>query len=151
MDHSILTHQPENERQVRLTRLLLLQQWIMGRSIVANDCVCMHYMHNTSRFSLNDYKKWCMMYVPHLSKCLLLQVTFFKLNIILDNSRSLSNYASVPANSNLVNLNLRFCARKYSKCMKTWHEASTSGYCLWELKHKIQKWSILFPLSLESY
>ena len=28
----------------------------------------------------------------------------------------------------------RFGAKKYSKCMKTWHEASTSGYCLQELK-----------------
>ena len=25
-------------------------------------------------------------------------------------------------------------ARKYSKCMKTWHEALTSGYCSRELK-----------------
>ena len=28
----------------------------------------------------------------------------------------------------------RFGAKKYSKCMKTWHEASTSGYCWQELK-----------------
>ena len=32
------------------------------------------------------------------------------------------------------NLKSRFRARKYSKCVKTWHEASTSGYCSRELK-----------------
>ena len=46
-------------------------------------------------------------------------------------NRPLSNYASVPANNNLKS---RLRARKYSKCMKTWHEASTSGYCSRELK-----------------
>ena len=38
--------------------------------------------------------------------------------------------ASVPANNNLKS---RLRARKYSKCMKTWHEASTSGHCSREL------------------
>ena len=51
--------------------------------------------------------------------------------IVLFNS-PFPNYASVPVNNNL---KLRFCVRKYSNCMKTWHEASTSGYCSWELKH----------------
>ena len=46
-------------------------------------------------------------------------------------NRPLSNYASVPTNNNLKST-LR--ARKYSKCMKTWHEASASGYCSRELK-----------------
>ena len=31
-------------------------------------------------------------------------------------------------------LTIRFRARKYSKYVKTWHEASTSGYCSRELK-----------------
>ena len=34
------------------------------------------------------------------------------------------NYASVPANNYLKS---RPHARKYSQCMETWHEASTSG------------------------
>ena len=38
---------------------------------------------------------------------------------------------SFPTN----NLKLRLGPRKYSKCMKTWYLASTSGYCLQELKH----------------
>ena len=46
-------------------------------------------------------------------------------------NRPLSSYASVPANNNLKSGPR---ARKYSKYMKTWHEASTSGYCSQELK-----------------
>ena len=30
------------------------------------------------------------------------------------------------------NLKSRLHARKYSKCIKTWHEALTSDYCSWE-------------------
>ena len=41
------------------------------------------------------------------------------------------NYTLVSANNNLKS---RLGARKYSKCMKTWHQASTSGYCSRELK-----------------
>ena len=52
---------------------------------------------------------------------------------LLKFNSALSNYASVPANNNLKS---RLRARKYSKCMKTWHEASTSGYCSRELKCK---------------
>ena len=44
---------------------------------------------------------------------------------------SLSNYDSVPVNTNVKS---RLRARKYSKCIKTRHEASTSGYCSRELK-----------------
>ena len=32
-----------------------------------------------------------------------------------------------------ITLKSRLRSRKYSKCMKTWHEASTSGYCSREL------------------
>ena len=35
------------------------------------------------------------------------------------------NHASVPANSNWRS---RLRPRKYSKCMNTWHETSTSGW-----------------------
>ena len=51
--------------------------------------------------------------------------------LLLHKNRPLSNYASVPVNNNLKS---RLRARKYSKCIKTWHEASTSGSCSRELK-----------------
>ena len=54
-------------------------------------------------------------------------------HILFATNRALSNYASVPVNNNLKS---RLWARKYSKCMKTWQEASTSGYCSRELKRK---------------
>ena len=53
-------------------------------------------------------------------------------------NRPLSNYASVPANNNLKS---RLRARKYRKCMKTWHKASTSGYCSRELK---SNWKVVY-------
>ena len=48
------------------------------------------------------------------------------LNAIVNKS-----YYLIPANNNQKS---RLRARKYSKCMKTWHEASTSGLCSRELK-----------------
>ena len=56
-------------------------------------------------------------------------------------TRPLSNYPSVPAN----NLKSRLGARKYSKCMKTGHEASTSGYCSRKLKRnsKVVPWTYI--------
>ena len=54
------------------------------------------------------------------------------------NNSPFPNYASVPVSLVLVpannNLKSRLGARKYSKCMKTGHLASTSGYCSLELK-----------------
>ena len=40
------------------------------------------------------------------------------------------------------NLKSRLHARKYSKCIKTWHEASTLGltYCSWESNQGRTKW-----------
>ena len=54
------------------------------------------------------------------------------------------DYASVPANNNL---NSRLGARKYSKCMKTGHLASTSSYCSRELKHNSEM--ILYSIKLK--
>ena len=67
------------------------------------------------------YQHLSLEYINRISCYLLLRIQ----------NRPLSNYASVPMNSNLKS---RLPAKIYSKCMKTWHEASTSGYCLRELK-----------------
>ena len=54
--------------------------------------------------------------------------------LTLQRNSPFPNYASVPANNNLKSRLVLSCARKYSKCMKTWHKSSTSGYCSRELK-----------------
>ena len=53
------------------------------------------------------------------------------------NTRVPSSLRSIPVyriTRPLANYARRLGARKYSKCMKTWHEASTSGCCSRELK-----------------
>ena len=45
-------------------------------------------------------------------------------------NRPLSNYASVPANNSLKS---RLRARKYSKCIKTWHEVQVIVRGIWSV------------------
>ena len=57
------------------------------------------------------------------------------LTMLPQSNSPLPNYVSALANDNL---KLRLGARKYSNCMKTLHQASTSCYCSRELKLNLE-------------